>query len=69
MSITTEVHWSKPKGMLPNSRFPLLVHRGAVPGGGEDAMVARLRANGWFTRRRMSASAVRGGGWRSSFSA
>lgn len=52
MSITTEVHWSKPKGMLPNSRFPLLVHRGAVPGGGEDAVAARLRTNGWFNNWR-----------------
>jgi uncharacterized protein YjlB len=43
-----EQHWSKPKGMLPNSRFPLLVHRGGVPGGGVDAVRDRLRANGWY---------------------
>jgi mannose-6-phosphate isomerase-like protein (cupin superfamily) len=43
-----EQHWSKPRGMLPNSRFPLLVHRGAVPGGGADALIARFRENGWY---------------------
>ncbi len=43
-----EMMWSKPAGMLPNSRFPLLVHRGGVPGGGEEAMRARFRANGWL---------------------
>lgn len=42
-----EQHWSRPRGMLPNSRFPLLVHRNAVPGGGQDAVIARLKANGW----------------------
>jgi uncharacterized protein YjlB len=47
-----EQHWSKPKGMLPNSRYPLLVHRGAVPGGGEAAMRARLRSNGWLNNWR-----------------
>ena len=31
-----EQHWSKPAGMLPNSRFPLLVHRGGIAGGGAD---------------------------------
>lgn len=45
--IKTEQHWSKPQGMLPNSRFPLLVHRNAIPGGGEDAVQKRFRANGW----------------------
>ena len=29
-----EQHSLKAKGMLPNSRFPLLVHRGGIPGGG-----------------------------------
>src|ERR1700749_2916640 len=47
MLATTEQHWSKPNGMLPNSRFPLLVHRGAVPGGGADAVIGRFRDNGW----------------------
>ena len=47
-----EQYWSKPKGMLPNSRFPLLVHRGGVPGGGADAVAARLRANGWYNNWR-----------------
>jgi len=52
MSIKTELHWSKPKGMLPNSRFPLLVHRNAVPGGGEEAVMARLRSNNWLNNWR-----------------
>lgn len=38
--------------MLPNSRFPLLVHRNAVPGGGEDAIQQRFRQNGWFNNWR-----------------
>lgn len=48
----TELHWSKPKGFVPNSRLPLLVHRGAVPGGGEDALIARFRENGWLNNWR-----------------
>ena len=44
----TEQFWSKPNGMIPNSRYPLLVHRLAVPGGGEDQIVARFRTNGWL---------------------
>jgi uncharacterized protein YjlB len=47
-----EQHWSKPKGMLPNSRFPLLVHRGGVPGGGAEAVIARFRSNGWLNNWR-----------------
>src|SRR6185312_3186165 len=43
-----EQYNSKPKGMLPNSRFPLLVHRGGIPGGGGDAVRDRFRANGWL---------------------
>jgi uncharacterized protein YjlB len=43
----TEAYMSKPEGMIPNSRFPLLVHRGAVPGGGADAVKSRFRGNGW----------------------
>jgi len=42
-----ELHWSKPSGMLPNSRFPLLVYRGGIPGGGEAAVLERFRGNGW----------------------
>ena len=42
-----EQHWSKPRGMLPNSRFPLLVHRGGIPGG-ETAVRDRFKANGWY---------------------
>lgn len=52
MQIKTEQHWSTPKGMLPNSRFPLLLHRNAVPGGGEDAVQAHLRSNGWYNNWR-----------------
>jgi uncharacterized protein YjlB len=47
-----EQHWSKPKGMLPNSRFPLLVHRGGVEGGGAEAVLDRFRANGWLNNWR-----------------
>ena len=43
---------SKPTGMLPNSRFPLLVYRGAVPGGGEEAVRERFRSNGWLNNWR-----------------
>jgi uncharacterized protein YjlB len=46
-----EQYHSKPNGMLPNSRFPLLVHRGGVPGGG-DAVRQRFRANGWYNNWR-----------------
>jgi len=48
----TEQYWSKPKGNLPNSRYPLLVHRGAVPEGGADAVIGRLRANAWYNNWR-----------------
>lgn len=47
-----EQYPSKPKHHLPNSRFPLLVHRGGVPGGGEDAVRARFRAHGWLNNWR-----------------
>jgi uncharacterized protein YjlB len=47
-----EQYWSKPKGMLPNSRFPLLVHRGGIPGGGAEAVMARFRANSWYNNWR-----------------
>lgn len=50
--IKTELHWSKPKGMLPNSRFPLLVHRGGIAGGGDAAVRDRFRANGWLNNWR-----------------
>ncbi|SFJ41739.1 cupin domain-containing protein [Aerobium aerolatum] len=53
MPITTpELHWSKPNGMLPNSRFPLLVHRNGVPGGGEDALIERFRTHSWLNNWR-----------------
>lgn len=47
-----EQHWSKPNGMLPNSRFPLLVHRSGISGGGADAVIARFRSNGWLNNWR-----------------
>lgn len=47
MSNKPEQHTSKPRGNAPNSRFPLLVHRNAVPGGGADKIIALMRANGW----------------------
>lgn len=47
-----EQHLSRPVGMLPNSRFPLLVHRSAIPGGGVEAVLARFRSNGWFNNWR-----------------
>ncbi len=40
MAISTEEYTGRPKGMLPNSRFPLLIHRGAVPDGGAKAVRA-----------------------------
>jgi len=42
----TEKYTSKPQDMIPNSRFPLLVHRGAVPGGGAEAVKRCFRASG-----------------------
>ena len=45
--MVTESYMSKPSGRIPNSRFPLLVHRGAIPGGGADAVKERFRSNGW----------------------
>ena len=38
--------------MLPNSRFPLLVHRSGVDGGGEAAVLERFRRNGWLNNWR-----------------
>lgn len=51
MTTTPEQYWSRPIGMLPNSRFPLLVHRNAVPGGA-DAVTERFRSNGWLNNWR-----------------
>lgn len=48
MTTETELYWSRPNGMVPNSRYPLLVHRSAVDGGGDGAVVERFRANGWL---------------------
>lgn len=44
--------FSKPKGLLPNSRFPLLVHRAGIPGGGVDAVRECFRGNGWLNNWR-----------------
>ena len=51
-AMNTETHLSKPIGMLPNSRFPLLIHRNGIPGGGADIVLARFRSNGWHNNWR-----------------
>jgi uncharacterized protein YjlB len=38
--------------MLPNSRFPLLVHRNGIRGGGEELVLERFRSNSWFNNWR-----------------
>lgn len=43
----TEIYASKPGERIPNSRFPLLVHRNAIPEGGIEAVTTRFRTNGW----------------------
>ncbi|WP_439523309.1 cupin domain-containing protein [Marivita sp.] len=48
MTGTIEELQSMPNGRAPNSRFPLLIHRAGVPGGGSDAVRARFRENGWL---------------------
>ena len=45
--MNTEAYTSKPQGRIPNSRFPLLIHRNAIPGGGVDAVKSLFRKNGW----------------------
>ena len=45
--MTAEAYTSKPEGKIPNSRFPLLVHRNAIPGGGTEAVKMRFRETGW----------------------
>jgi uncharacterized protein YjlB len=47
-----ETYTSRPRGMLPNSRFPLLLHRAGIPGGTEQAVRARFRENGWLNNWR-----------------
>lgn len=47
-----EQHWSKPRGMVPNSRFPLLVHRNGIVGGQAEQVLERFRANGWLNNWR-----------------
>jgi uncharacterized protein YjlB len=46
-----ELYWSKPVGMLPNSRFPLLVHRSGIPAGDEQVL-KRFQSNGWLNNWR-----------------
>jgi uncharacterized protein YjlB len=45
--MSTEVYSSKPQGKIPNNRFPLPVHRNAIPGGGAETVKERFRSNGW----------------------
>jgi uncharacterized protein YjlB len=45
--MTTETYTTMTKGLIPNSRFPLLVHRQAIAGGGVDAVKQRFQHNGW----------------------
>ena len=47
MPIITESYSSKPEGKIPNSRFPLLVHRNAILGRGAENIKNRFRSNGW----------------------
>lgn len=46
--MTTDTFQSGPRGLVPNSRFPVLIHRGAVAGGGKSAVHDRCRENGWL---------------------
>ncbi|QDY70418.1 cupin domain-containing protein [Qingshengfaniella alkalisoli] len=48
MTRTVEELRSRPIGRVPNSRFPLLIHRDGVSGGGADALRARFQQNGWL---------------------
>lgn len=45
--MTVELHTSHPHGMIPNNRYPLIVMRGAIPGGGVGAVISTFRSNGW----------------------
>ena len=44
----TEEYSSSPVGRLPNSRFPLLIHRKAVAGGGVTPIRNLFQSNGWY---------------------
>lgn len=47
-AMTTESFRFAPAGAIPNHpRFPAILHRGAVPGGGAAAIEAVFAANGW----------------------
>lgn len=48
MSRSIEELNSRPRERVPNSRFPLLIHRDGVPGGGIDAVLERFQQNGWL---------------------
>ena len=43
----TDTFTSGPNGNVPNSRFPVLIHRGAVAGGTKDALSV-FRKNFWL---------------------
>jgi len=47
-----ETYQSGPNGLIPNSRFPVMIHRAAVPGGGEDAVRTLFQKNGWLNNWR-----------------
>ena len=51
MANDPETYSFAPNGRVPNSRFPLLVRRGAIPGGA-DAVEAAFRENGWLNNWR-----------------
>ncbi|MFK7855320.1 MAG: hypothetical protein AB8B79_14450 [Granulosicoccus sp.] len=46
--MVTDTYQCGPKERLPNSRFPLLIHRGAIPGGGEATVRQCFLKNGWL---------------------
>ncbi|MFK7737222.1 MAG: hypothetical protein AB8B50_14395 [Pirellulaceae bacterium] len=43
-----ESYSSMPRGLVPNSRFPVLVYRGAIAGGGKEAVKEMFLRNGWL---------------------
>lgn len=48
MATEVEEYLSKPNGMVPNSRFPLLIYRDGIPNGGANNVRKRFRENGWL---------------------
>lgn len=47
MPRNAEKYFSEPEGMIPNSRFPLLIYRSAVVDGGAKAIKDCFLSNGW----------------------